>query len=136
MGKNNFKVKVIYQTFYQLLATILPLVTSPYISRVIGSEGLGVYSYTSSVATYFMLFAMLGVNNYGAKSIAMVKENRSERSKSFCEIFTLQIVLTAVFSISYFILALSSERDNLTIAMIQSIMVINCFFDILSIHHG
>ena len=136
MAKKNLKVNVIYQTLYQILATILPLVTSPYISRVIGSEGLGVYSYTSSVATYFMLFAMLGVNNYGARSIAMVKENRSERSKSFCEIFTLQIVLTAIFTIAYLILALSSEKENLAIALIQAIIVINCFFDINWLYFG
>ncbi len=136
MAKTNLKQNVIYQTLYQILATALPLITSPYIARTIGSDRLGVYSYTSSVATYFMLFSMLGVNNYGARSIALVKNHRNKRSRIFCEIFGLQIILTVVFTCVYFVLIFLTEKENIYIAVIQSILVINCFFDINWLYFG
>lgn len=52
-----------YNVVYQILLIILPLITTPYISRILGSEGLGTYTYTYTIANYFMLAAMLGVKN-------------------------------------------------------------------------
>ena len=66
--KKNF----LYNLSYQLLLMILPFITTPYISRVIGAEGVGIQAYTISIANYFVLFAMLGINNHG---------NRSKHSK-------------------------------------------------------
>ena len=60
----NIKKNFIYNVLYQILIMILPLITTPYIARVIGANGVGVQSYTYSVVNYFVLFAMLGVNNY------------------------------------------------------------------------
>ncbi|WP_322020520.1 oligosaccharide flippase family protein [Clostridium butyricum] len=54
-----------YNILYQVLSIIIPLITTPYIARVIGAQGVGIQSYTCSVVSYFTLFAMLGVNNYG-----------------------------------------------------------------------
>ncbi len=62
---------------------ILPLITTPYIARVIGANGVGVQSYTYSVVNYFVLFAMLGVNNYGNRSIAAVRDDKENLAKHF-----------------------------------------------------
>ena len=62
--QSSLKGNFIYNTIYQILILILPLITAPYVSRVIGSEGNGIYSYTYSVVQYFVLFAMLGLSNY------------------------------------------------------------------------
>lgn len=132
----NLKKNFIYQTAYQILATALPLITSPYISRVIGASGLGVYSYTSSIATYFMLFAMLGVNNYGSRSIALVSHDRKERSEVFCEIYTLQLILTAVATSVYILYVVVFPVQNRIIALIQAIGIINCFLDINWLYFG
>lgn len=132
----NIKKNFIYQTAYQILATALPLVTSPYISRVIGSEGLGVYSYTSSISAYFVLFAMLGVNNYGSRSIALVKDDRKARSKIFCEIYALQCGLTLLVTAAYIIYFVAFDVKNPLIVAIQGITVINCFLDINWLYFG
>lgn len=132
----NLKKNFIYQTAYQVLATALPLVTSPYISRVIGSSGLGVYSYTSSVATYFMLFAMLGVNNYGSRSIALVKHDRKELSRVFCEIYTLQCILTLIATSGYLFYFFVFNVENPLIAILQIITIVNCFLDINWLYFG
>lgn len=59
------KKNLIYNVTYQILVIILPFITAPYISRVLGAHNVGVYSYTQAFANYFYLFAMLGVMNYG-----------------------------------------------------------------------
>ena len=69
--KKNF----IYSSLYQVLVLVLPLITTPYVSRIFGAENLGVYSYTNTIAQYFVIFAMLGLNNYGNRAVAMALIN-------------------------------------------------------------
>ena len=66
------KKNIVYSFAYQILAFIIPLVTSPYISRTLGADRLGVYTYTYSIAYYFMMVVMLGIENYGTRSIAKI----------------------------------------------------------------
>ena len=65
MKEKSVKKNYFYNLIYQLLTLILPLITTPYISRVLGAEKIGIYSYTTSVVTYFILFGSLGVSMYG-----------------------------------------------------------------------
>ena len=75
------KKNLIYNIIYQLLILILPLITMPYVSRVLGADGIGTYSYTYSIAYYFMIFGMLGLNNYGNRTIAKVRDDKDKLSK-------------------------------------------------------
>ena len=78
-----------YQTIYQILNTCIPLITSPYLARVLGAEKQGIFSYTQSIVNYFTLFAMLGVVNYGTRTIADCGDDRVKRSKTFWNIYFL-----------------------------------------------
>lgn len=62
MGK--LKSNFIYNAIYQILILIVPFITTPYVARTIGAKGVGTYSYTYSIVSYFMMFALLGMNNY------------------------------------------------------------------------
>ena len=77
---NSISKNFLYNAAYQLLLILLPLITTPYISRVLGAERIGVYTYTYAVANYFMLVAMLGVKNYGNRSVAAVRDDRTQLS--------------------------------------------------------
>ena len=102
MKKKNLKQNVIYQTFYQVLMVISPLITSPYISRVLGATNIGIYNYCYSIAYYFGIFALLGIANYGNRSIARVaKDDKVKRSKVFWEIATMQLITSTIVIISY-----------------------------------
>ena len=59
-----------YNLSYQLLVIILPIITTPYVTRVFSSNDLGTYGYFNSIVTYFILLATLGVANYGTKEIS------------------------------------------------------------------
>lgn len=80
---------------------ILPIVTTPYIARVIGPEGVGVQSYTYSVANYFVLFAMLGINNHGNRSIAMVRNDEEKLGRTFISIYLVQFIMSVIMIVLY-----------------------------------
>ena len=128
------KKNILYNISYQFLIIFLPLITTPYISRVIGAEGVGVYSYTYSIISYFMLFAMLGLNNYGNRSIAIVRNNKYELSQTFFDIYGLQVLTSITMIVLYVIyiyIFVSSYRDIYyiqTLFLLSSLLDINWFF--------
>ena len=131
IGKNFF-----YNVMYQVLAMILPLITAPYISRVIGVEGLGVYSYTYSIANYFLLFAMLGISNHGNRSIAAVRKNKNKMSITFSDIYLIQFINSLLALIGYFIYLRFFCKADIEIALIQSLLVSSAVFDISWLFFG
>lgn len=98
MSQPSLKKNFGYNILYQLLIVITSLVTSPYLTRIIGAEGLGIYTFTQSYAHYFVLFIMLGVNNYGTREIAKVRNNKKETSKVFWEIYSFQGFMLVIIS--------------------------------------
>lgn len=100
----------IYNLLYQVLLIILPLITTPYISRVLGADGIGIYSYTLSVATYFILFGSLGIAMYGQREIAYSRDDIYKRSKSFWEILILRISTMSI-SVILFTIIFANGKD-------------------------
>lgn len=90
--KKNF----ILNTLYQIVLLITPFITAPYISRVLESSGVGIYSYTYSIEMYFSLFAALGTGSYGLREIARNRNDKYKRSQLFWEIELLTVITTAV----------------------------------------
>lgn len=76
----------IYNIGYQVLIIIVPLILAPYISRVVGPEGVGTYSYTYSIVTMFGLFASLGMAKYGNREISKCGDDREKRTRVFSEL--------------------------------------------------
>lgn len=134
MIQNNFKSNFVYNTCYQVLAILIPFVTTPYISRILGPEKIGEYSYAYSIANYFVLFAMLGLNNYGNRTIASVYDDRSKLSKRFCEIYVVQIVTTFVSLCGYFLYLLMFGTSILAVIMI--LYILSAGFDINWLFYG
>ena len=126
----NIKKNLGYQTLYQILNVGLPLITAPFLSRVLGAEPLGIMSYTTSIVHYFTLFAMMGLVNYGTRSIAVVKDNVEDRSNVFSQIFYMQLITTGISFVAYGIYMLFLCRDNILISWIQGLAALACFFDI------
>lgn len=103
MSQKSIKKNYIYNLIYQSLTLILPLVTTPYLSRILGSEPIGIYSYTYSIVSYFLLFGSLGVSLYGQREIAYVNEDVKKRKKIFWEIVACRFVTMFIAILIYFI---------------------------------
>lgn len=81
----------LYSISYQILLLIVPFITVPYLSRVLGAEVLGIYSYTNTIASYFYLFSMLGISNYGNRTIAQIRDNYKKRNVIANELLCTQL---------------------------------------------
>ncbi len=128
-SKSSLKKNITYNFIYQILILILPLVTAPYLSRVIGADGVGVFSYSYSIATYFVYLVKLGLDNYGNRAIAAVQEDRTARSRTFWEIYAMQVSCFVVAGLAYVAYAILLSEDSF-IAMLQGIYVLSALFDV------
>ena len=130
MRNNSTKKNFIYNLIYQILILIIPLITAPYLSRVVGVSGVGTYSYTYSIVYYFMLLTLLGINNYGNRTIAKVRDNKEKRSKEFWSMYILQLVMGTIMLILYLGYVLIFDVKYKQIALIQSLFIFSSILDI------
>lgn len=128
MGKT--KKNIIYQTLYQLLTLVLPFVTSPYISRVLGKENTGIYSYTYTTVNYFMIFALLGIETYGTRTISRVRNNPDELNRTFSSLFYCHIMVAGVSLAAYLVYVFGFSGEYKIYALIQVLYVIAEFLNI------
>ena len=129
--KSNVKSNFLYNCVYQILVMILPLLTSPYVSRILGSNGLGIFSYTFSMASTFALVGMLGVNNYGNRTIAEVRDDRKKRSKEFWNIWAIQCIITFIMIIAYIIyIVFCCPKEYKLVSWIQILTILCSAIDI------
>ena len=124
------KKNLIYNILYQILILILPLITVPYVSRTLGAENIGIYSYTYSIVYYFMLIAMLGINNYGNRTIAKSREDKEQLSRNFLGIYSIQVCLSILMIMIYLIYIKIFETQYTLISTIEIIYLIANALDI------
>lgn len=128
---SNVKKNFAYQLCYQILLSILPFITSPYLARVLGSESIGIYAYTFSIITYFKMFAALGIANYGNRLIAQVKDQQDKLNRAFSSLFTLHAILTMIVIVAYLVYWGTFVKENQWTALIQ---IIYLFAELLDIN--
>lgn len=103
MPKKSITKNYLYNLTYQILILILPLVTTPYLSRVLGAQGIGIYSYTYTIVSYFVLFGSLGVSLYGQREIAYAQDNKETRKKIFLELIIFRFITIAIATVIYYL---------------------------------
>lgn len=124
--KKNF----LYNSAYQLLVAAAPLVTTPYLSRVIGSEGNGVFTFTQSITNYFVLAAVLGMTNYGVRTIAECGDDRALRSKTFWELWLQNVMVGVVVLAAYVAYALGPGKQFLQLWVLWGMWVLSSVLDV------
>lgn len=130
---NIFK-NYIYQFIYQLINIIFPLLTLPYISKVLGAENLGIYTYSFSIITYLVLVSDLGIRNYGSRKIAYCRENEYELKKFFWELFLQKFCISTLIFLLSFIYFFYTNKNE--IFLIQIFYIIISFLDISWLYQG
>ncbi|WP_332875197.1 oligosaccharide flippase family protein [Limosilactobacillus fermentum] len=114
----------LYSVRYQILNMILPLITGPYISRVLGPKGVGINTYTGAIVQYFVLFGGLGVVLYGNREMAYVRGNKEKMSITFWEIQILKSC-TVVIEYAFFLIYLFFTNKYRPYLIIQSLTAKN-----------
>ncbi len=98
---NRFALNAVLNTIKTTLGLFFPLITYPYITRVLGVENLGIYSFSSSFLSYFTLIAGLGISTYGIREGIQYRENKYKINILINELFSINIISTII---AYFLL--------------------------------
>lgn len=121
--QSTVKENFIFNSAYQIVRIMIPIITTPYLSRIIGAKGVGTYAYASSVAAYFMLFIKLGLGNYGNRTIAFVRNNKRELSRTFWSLYVVQFLSLIIFLMAYlFYCFMIAEEELVAILMVPYVI--------------
>lgn len=120
MKIHSVKYNFIMNAILTVAGIIFPLITFPYISRVLLVEGSGKVAFATSVVTYFTMFASLGIPTYGVRACAIVRDNKEKLSKTVQELLIISggttLLTYIVFGISLFVIPeFAQERTLLLI---------------------
>ena len=96
VAKRGLKSNFVYNFISQILTLLIPLITTPYLARVLHETGNGQISYASSIITYFTLFATLGFDTYGQRQIAACQDDKEKKSRIFWEVCILKSCCTVI----------------------------------------
>lgn len=127
-------LNIFYSCATQLLAIIVPLITSPYISRVLLPNNLGIYTYIDSVSQIICVLGSIGLTNYGIREIAYAKNDKNKRSIIFFEIMIIRFVML-VISYAFYCLFMKGTQYEIY-SLYQIIWFIGSFLDIIWLFNG
>lgn len=121
---SNTKKNIALQCIYQFAALIVPFITAPYITRVLGAKNVGIYSYTFSIVNYFMVFSMLGIEYYGNRSIAQARNNQNEVNRIFSEIFYCHLIPSSIALVGYLFICFQLPSTYTVVCLIHVLYII------------
>lgn len=128
MAQKSIKKNYVYNLTYQILTLITPLITTPYLSRVFGADGIGTCSYIESISSYFVLFATLGLTTFGQRETSYVQDDRKKRSIIFWETNIIELIASTLCIVAY--VAFSFSQTNYKLYLV---LVLNLFSVIANI---
>lgn len=121
----------LYNLSYQILALILPLITVPYVSNILGAKGVGDYAFTFANTQYFILFGMVGITLYGNRQIAYVRDDKQNLKNNFYSIYFVQVMTVTISSIIFILFVFMFNVDFYrTLYLIQGINILAALVDI------
>ena len=114
--QKSLRINFIMNTLLTMSSILFPLITYPYVSRVLLPEGMGKVSFAISFVTYFAMFAQLGIPTYGIRACAKVRDDKEKLSKTVQELFIINMVISAFvylffFATVYFVPKLRAEKS-------------------------
>ena len=134
--KQSVSTNFIFNFLNQILAVLVPFITVPYLARTLGPAGIGEYSFALSLVAYFASFTNLGVNLYGQRQIAYLKnENKEVYSKVFWELVLLRVCLGIISSVTYFLLIVRIS-DSYLLSALLTLEILNMILDIQWLFQG
>ncbi len=102
--QKSLKINFMMNSILTMSSFIFPLITFPYVSRVLGPAGTGKVSFATSIVSYFALFAQMGIPTYGIRYCAKIRDDKKKLSQAVQEIFVLNLILTIITYAVFFIM--------------------------------
>lgn len=130
--RSNEKLKnnIIFSSIYQILVLIVPILTTPYVTRIFSISQMGDYGLSLTTASLFVIVSQFGIETYGSREIARA-ETVSDRNKIFFELLSIQFLVSILMFLLYnFIFSLILPMGNPELYFIQSLLIFVNIFDI------
>ena len=106
MKEKSLVKNALYNFVYTGLNLFFPIITAPYISRVLGASNLGKVNFATSLVNWFILCSVFGISSYGVREVAKVRNNKTQLSKLFSELLLINFMLSIIMTVVYLILVL------------------------------
>lgn len=127
----NLKKNYIYNTINLITSVFISLFILPYISRTLGPENIGIYSYSYTISSYFVMLIVLGLANYGNREIAKSKDKDIHiKNKTFSSIYYFQLSMGISVLIIYYIYIYLFIKDHKIIFNILSLHIFSSIIDV------
>ncbi len=120
----------LYNMAYRVFSILLPLVTAPYLSRVAGTEGVGLYGYAWAISYAFCLVGLLGLENYGPRAIARVKDDPDALNRTFSAIWKMQRLVAGVVLAVWLCYVAFAAGEERAISASLTLMSVSCLFNL------
>lgn len=120
----------IYNTVYQIMMIFIPLITMPYLTRIFTPDQIGLQAYTLSIASYFMLFGMLGMQMYANRQVAYVRDDKEMLNKTFWSLYATQIVTCIISLLLYYVYVGFLVNNDIVIYLIQGLNILSVLLDV------
>lgn len=127
--RGNTKVNVFLQIIYEVILILVSLVTTPYVSRVLGASLIGDNGFVVSIANLFSLFIMLGIKSYGSKLIS-ISVDEDEKNKHFTELIYVHFIISLVVIIVYTIFIINFYKQYWTLFVVSYLYLLSAMLDI------
>ena len=132
----SLKKNSIYNTLLNVCNVIYPLITAPYLARVLDPAGIGLFNFATTYANYFAMVAVLGIPTYGIRAVAQVRDNKKALTSVVSELISYSLFSTIIVAAIYLIslLLINKLNENFLIFIVAGIVVylaplrINWFF--------
>lgn len=126
----SIKKNFLYNLLLNVSKVIFPLITAPYVARVLEPDGVGLYNFSIMYVSYFALFPLLGVPTYGVREIAKIREEKDKKEKFVSEIISIQILLTVIVTGIFLatLFLIPQLYNNFLIFLIAGISLYTCPF--------
>lgn len=102
MKIGSIKRNFVYNIMLNILNITYPLITAPYISRILGPNNLGIVNFATSVASWYVVVATFGISSYGIREIAKVRDNPKELNKTYTELNLINLIAVTIILGVYF----------------------------------
>ena len=124
--QKSIKFNFIMNVVLTISSVVFPLITFPYITRILLPEGTGKIAFANSIVTYFTLFSMLGIPTYGIRACAKVRDNKEQLTRIVQEIWIINVVMTLIISILYacMILIIPALRVELPLMFVCGLSIV------------
>lgn len=122
---HTIKKNFFYNLLLQMSKVIFPLITAPYVARVLDPEGIGIFNFVNTYSSYFALFAVLGIPIYGIREIAKRRDNLKDSEKFVSQIISIEIISTIIVSVIYIasIFLIQQFNENTILFLIAGILL-------------